>query len=180
VPFLERDAWVDAALGITDVPEDDAHALGRDAVPYLPAPVDAVLQFVEHAQLDASDLVVDVGSGLGRVATLIHRLCGASVIGIERQPALVARARRFENEHVRFMAGDALEQATPEATAYFLYCPFSGATLERWLDRLPRQHDVWLGCVGVPLPSRSWLELLPPPSAELDLYRARAGDFSAS
>ncbi|MFT3709111.1 MAG: class I SAM-dependent methyltransferase [Archangium sp.] len=158
---------------MTDVPDDERAVLPRDAVPYLPASVDSVLQFVQNAKLDASDLVVDVGSGIGRAAALIHALCGASVIGIELQPQLVARARKFENEHVRFIEGDAL-LVTPAATAYFLYCPFSGETLGRWLDALPRTTEAWLGCVDVPLPSRSWLEALPSPSAELDLYRARA------
>lgn len=63
------------------------------ASPYLPCAVDAVLRVVEHAPVRASDVFVDVGSGAGRTAALVHLLTGAPVVGIEIQRGLALTAR---------------------------------------------------------------------------------------
>lgn len=153
VPPLERDAWVNRRLGLTELPDDGAE-LPRDGVPYLPASVDAILRFVELAKLSASDVIVDVGSGVGRAAWVLRVLTGARVIGVEIQRALVR-----ELDGLTFLHADAAITHPPEATAYFLYCPFSGATLGRWLDGLPRRPLV-IGCVDFTLPARPWLTQL--------------------
>lgn len=181
VPFLERDAWVNAALGLNDVPDDES--LQPGGVPYLPASVDSILQFIQHARIGPEDVVVDVGSGIGRVCALIHLLTKAKCVGFELQQSLVERSRRRrwgkkgQGEGLTFLHGDAVEltKTLPEATHYFLYCPFDAATVERWLTALPRKRPAWLGCVDFPLPQRDWLEVVTPaPSAELDLYRCSA------
>ena len=46
--------------------------------------------------MQASDVFVDVGSGLGRAAALVHLMTGARAIGLEVQPALVAAARDID------------------------------------------------------------------------------------
>lgn len=150
VPPLERDAWVNAQLGLHELP-DDGPELPRDGVPYLPASVDSLLRFVELANLNAHDVIVDVGSGVGRAAWVLHVLTGARVIGIEVQRSLVR-----EIDGLTFINADASVTHPPDATAYFLYCPFSGATLERWLDALPPSPLV-IGCVDFTLPVRPWL-----------------------
>lgn len=180
MPFLERDAWVDAALGLTDIPADDPRALPGDGVPYLPASVDSILAFINHSGVGPGDLVVDVGSGLGRVCALVHLLTGARCVGLELQPGLIARAPRLEG--VRYVCADAVEatRALGEATHFFLYCPFSGPRLERWVDALPRTRDAWVGCVDFPLPRRDWLARVATPSAELELWRAALRPASSS
>src|SRR4029078_9775031 len=85
VPPTERDAWLDLVLRLGELP-DDGPALPRDCVPYLPCPVDALLRIVDQAPVRASDVFVDVGSGLGRAAALVHLLTGAATIGLEIQP----------------------------------------------------------------------------------------------
>lgn len=164
VPPLERDAWVNARLGLDELPDDSAE-LPRDGVPYLPASVDSLLRFVELARLGPDDVIVDVGSGVGRAAWVLHVLTGARVIGIEIQRALVR-----DLEGVTFLTGDASLTHPPEASAYFLYCPFSGATLERWLDGLPNTPLV-IGCVDFTLPARTWLTQLAA-DRDVTLYRA--------
>ena len=149
-PPLERDAWVNRQLGLDELADDGAE-LPRDGVPYLPASVDSILRFVELARLGPHDVIVDVGSGVGRAAWVLHVLTGARVIGIEVQRSLVR-----EVDGVEFITADAAFTHPPEATAYFLYCPFSGATLERWLDALPPRPLV-IGCVDFTLPVRPWL-----------------------
>ena len=56
-------------------------------MPYLPCPVDTLLRVIEHAPLGAADVFVDVGSGLGRAAALVHLLTGARAVGLEVQPS---------------------------------------------------------------------------------------------
>lgn len=151
-------------------------------MPYLPASVDSIVKFIQHARVDRESVVVDVGSGIGRVCALIHLLTGAKCIGLESQPQLVRRARelplpRGEGEGaVTFREGEAiaLTPGLPEATHYFLFCPFDAASVSRWLEALPRKRSAWIGCVDFPLPKRDWLEeVTPAPSAELQLYRTR-------
>ena len=103
---------MDRALAIGPIP-DDGPELPRGCVPYLPCPVDPLLRLVEHARVQASDVFVDVGSGLGRAAALVHLMTGARAIGLEIQPALVAAARdmtaRLRLPDVTFVEGDAVQ-----------------------------------------------------------------------
>lgn len=161
VPPLKRDAWVDRRFGFVEV-TSDGPSLPKDGVPYLPAPVAAVLEFVDRAKLGPSDVIVDVGAGVGRAALLLQQLTGARVIGVEVQPELVALARRL-TPTVEFVEADAAR--CPPADAYFLYCPFSGDRLERWLDS---HRARVLGCVDVAELRRPWLRA--EPGTNVDLY----------
>ena len=180
IPPLERDAWVDRALGLA-APPDDGPALPGGCVPYLPCPVDALLRLTEQAQVRASDVFVDVGAGAGRAAALVHLLTGASVVGLEIQPELAAAARelaaRLDLPRVSFVEGDAprLPAALAAGSVFFLYCPFSGERLTRLLANLEpvaRRRDIRVGCLDLPLPPCSWLEPVPPRWPDLDLYRS--------
>jgi SAM-dependent methyltransferase len=180
VPPLERDAWVDRALGLGP-PPDDGPALPRGCVPYLPCPVDALLRLTAHAQVRASDVFVDVGAGAGRAAVLVHLLTGASVVGLEVQPELVTAARELAARlclpRVSFVEGDAprLTAALAEGSVFFLYCPFSGERLAQLLANLEpvaRTRTIRVCCLDLPLPPCPWLEPLPPRWPDLALYRS--------
>jgi SAM-dependent methyltransferase len=180
VPSTERDAWVDCVLGLDSVPEDGP-ALPQGCVPYLPCPVDALLRMVEHAGVRESDVFVDVGSGVGRVAALVHLLTGAEAVGIEIQPALVLAARelqaRLNAERLSLIEGDAarLTGSIVTGSVFFLYCPFSGERLAQVLDALEsiaHKRPIRVCCVDLPLPPRPWLTLAAPPSGDLTVYRS--------
>jgi SAM-dependent methyltransferase len=184
VPAAERDAWLDAVLGLDGLPDDDP-ALPRGCVPYLPCSVDALLRVVDHADVGASDVLVDVGSGLGRAAALVHLLTGAAAIGLEVQPALArasrALATRLDLPHLTFVEGDAAALTGVFATGsvFFLYCPFSGARLRRvWdaLEPLARRRPIRVCCVDLPLPEVPWLTLTSPPWGDLAIYRSTLDD----
>jgi len=180
IPPAARDACVDQALGLGALPEDGP-ALPRGCVPYLPCSVDALLRLTQHAPVRASDLFVDVGSGVGRAAALVHLLTGARAVGLEVQPALVAAARelaaRCHLPGVSFVEGDAA-QLTTELSAgsvFLLYCPFSGHRLARLLDDLEsvaRTRAIRVCCVDLPLPPRPWLTPAPPLAGDLAIYRS--------
>lgn len=182
IPPLERDGWVDRALGLGS-PPDDGPALPPGGVPYLPSTVDALLRLTEHAPVSAADVFVDVGAGVGRAAVLVHLLTGASVVGVEIQPQLVAAARglaaRLALPGVSFIEGDAARSAAAVAGAsvFFLYCPFSGqrlADLLTSLERTARTRDIRVGCLDLPLPACSWLELSTPRWPDLAIYSSTA------
>ncbi len=161
VPSRDRDAWVDQLLGLAEVP-DDGPALPRGAVPYLPCAIDSVLRAIDLAGVTETDLFVDVGSGVGRVTTIVHLLTGASALGLEIQPQLVHAARelsrRLRLDRVTTLEGDAHLE---EGTVFFLYCPFSGERLNTFLDELeglPR--PIRLCAVDLPIPPRPWLSLI--------------------
>jgi SAM-dependent methyltransferase len=137
---------------------------------------------VEQASVRASDVFVDVGSGLGRAAALVHLLTGARAIGLEIQPALVAAARalaaRLSLTELSFVEGDAIENAPAldPGSVFFLYCPFSGARLDRLLtclEPIARARPIRICCVDLPLPPRDWLTLASSPSPALAIYQSQ-------
>lgn len=161
IPPRDRDAWVDRLLQLEEVP-DDGPELPRGAVPYLPCAIDTVLRAIDLACVTETDHFVDVGAGIGRVATIVHLLTGASTLGLEIQPQLAHAARelsrRLRLDRVTTVEGDA---HLTEGSVFFLYCPFSGDRLNTFLDELERvPRPIRLCCVDLPIPSRPWLSLL--------------------
>ena len=178
VPPLERDAWLSRLFGLEQIPDDGA--LPRGCVPYLPAPVDSVVRAVDELRITTDDVIVDVGSGVGRAAALFQLLSEAEVICLELQPQLVQASRelfsRLGRQRVSFVLGDAVEQlpALERGSVFFLYCPFSGERLERFLAGLrpfAEKRELRLACVDLPLPELPWLEELPG-AGSLQLYRS--------
>jgi SAM-dependent methyltransferase len=182
VPPTERDAWVDSVFGLGELPEDGPD-LPPGCVPYLPCPVDTLLRVVERAPVRSSDVFVDVGSGLGRAAALVHLLTGASVVGLEIQAELLLAARdlmrRLQISRVSCIGGDAatLTSAVDVGSVFFLYCPFSGDRLAKVLaalEMVARTRMIRVCAVDLPLPACPWLTLAEaePPGA-LAIYESR-------
>ncbi len=179
VPRHERDAWLDRVLGMGGVPEDGPE-LPRGCVPYLPCPVDAVLRAIDVANVQPSDVVVDVGSGMGRAAILVHLATGATAIGVEIQPHLVAASRELAarcNAKLSVIEGDAalrIREVTT-GTVFFLYCPFSGERLERVmtaLEQIAREKPIRVCTVGLHVPPRAWLQEIGAPADDVVVYRS--------
>jgi len=184
VPAAARDAWLDLVLDLGELPEDGPD-LPRGCVPYLPCPVDTLLRMTEQAAVTASDIFVDVGSGVGRAAALVHLLTGAATVGIEVQSSLAVTARglasRIPQARIATVEGDAVRFAgcIPIGSVFFFYCPFGGARLERVVDDLEpiaRTRVLRVACVDLPLPPRPWLTLQAPAAGDLAVYRSTAHD----
>ena len=132
----DRDAWTDELLGIPAPPPDAALPTG--AVPYLPCGVDEILAILRDVPLEARDVFVDLGAGLGRVAMLVHLLSGCRTRGIEIQPHLVEQARatcKSLGLDVELELGNVVD-CDLDGSVFFLYAPFNGALLARVLDKL--------------------------------------------
>ncbi|HEY6728404.1 MAG TPA: methyltransferase domain-containing protein [Polyangiaceae bacterium] len=180
VPLELRDRWLDLVWDVEEI-ADDHPALPRGCVPYLPCPVATVVDAVQQARVTSTDVFVDIGSGTGRTAFLAHALTGAGCIGIEIQPALVraatGRAAWLNLSRTRFIEGDAADwvRFMTTGTVFFLYCPFSGDRLQRFLDELEdvaRARRIRVCCVDMPPLERPWLTPLPSMSVDLDVYQS--------
>ncbi len=180
-PAAERDGWFDAVLGLDSVP-DDGPELPRGCTPYLPAPVDAIMRAVDWANVQPSDVFVDIGSGLGRAAVLAHLLTGAATVGLEIQSDLVRRSRALlESLHLSrctVLEGDAPKLVGSTAgSVFFFYCPFSGERLDETLTTLAAvaaERPIRVCTVDLPLPPCPWLELISPPGLDVAVYRSMA------
>ncbi len=180
VPVASRDAWLDLVFELDGI-ADDGPELPRGCVPYLPCPVDVLCRLVEHAKIEPSDVVVDVGAGPGRAAAVLHLMTGAAVVALEIQPALVeatrALAARLHVDRLAVIEGDAAELTSRMhvGSVFFLYCPFSGERLERVLtdlEAIARTREIRVCCVDLPLPPLPWLELASPAAEALAVYRS--------
>jgi SAM-dependent methyltransferase len=178
VPAVERDTWLDVVLGTSEIPPDSVQ-LPSGCVPYLPCAATTVWEAMLQAEVCESDLVVDLGAGIGRTATFIHLLTGARVVGIELQHHLAAAFRRLRDdlalERVAVVEGDAADLvADYPASVYFLYCPFGGERLARTLhhlDRHRRTRTIRVCCINLPLPP-SFLKPVPGTDADLVIYHS--------
>ena len=180
VPPADRDAWVDRVFGLVDLPEDDPD-LPKGCVPYLPCCVDVLLRVVEHAPVRASDVFVDIGSGLGRAAAFVHLLTGAGSIGVEIQPRLAAASRelaaRLSTSRMTCIEGDAatLTRFITVGSVFFLYCPFSNQRLVQvlaGLEPIAQTRTIRVCCVDLPLPPCHWLTLEASLGGDLTIYRS--------
>ena len=179
VPVADRDAWIDEALGGALEPPPDRPDLPRGAVPYLPCGVDAILAMVRDVPVTRDDELVDLGSGLGRVAIIGHLLTGARARGIEIQDHLVASARARCAElglhEVTFVHANAADIELP-GTVFFLYAPCNGAMLASLVDRLEaaaRNRPIVVCTVDFELPDRPWLVPRASSCTSLTVYRSR-------
>jgi hypothetical protein len=185
IPFLERDGWVDELLEI-EAPPPDHPDLPRESVPYLPCGVEEIVAAVVEAPVGRDDVLVDLGAGLGRVVILAHLLCGARAVGVEIQEPLVRSARARCHElglaDVSFVHADAAGVEL-DGSVFFLYTPFSGATLARALRRLEdvaRRRPITACAVGFELHDLPWLVPRNTSCASLTLYDTRGARRSRS
>lgn len=159
-----------------DEPDDDGRALPPDMVFYQPTPARHILDLIERTRLDATDVLVDLGSGLGHVPLLAAICTGARGLGIERNTAYVACARRCAEAlglgDVAFAAQDARVANLSAGTVFYLYTPFTGPILRNVLDRLQREaaarsiRVATLGpCTDV-VASEAWLTPIEPPQPD--------------
>jgi SAM-dependent methyltransferase len=92
---------------------------------FVPTPPDVVLAMLSAAQVGASDVVYDLGSGDGRIVIAAARR-GARGVGIDLDPGLVAQASRNAEKagvgnRVRFIEGDIFKMDLSEATVVTMY-----------------------------------------------------------
>ncbi|WP_052697649.1 methyltransferase domain-containing protein [Luteibacter yeojuensis] len=104
-----------------------------DMVFYQPTPMRHIVDAVRRAALSPADHVLDLGAGLGHVSLLARVLSGATVTGVEREPAYVASARHAATAlgmpEAVFTCADAREADVTQANIFYLFTPFIGPVL---------------------------------------------------
>jgi protein-L-isoaspartate O-methyltransferase len=95
-------------------------------VPFITTPNEVVERMLEFAGTGASDLVVDLGSGDGRIVIIAAQKFGARGLGIELDQALVEKSRENAQaakvaDRVRFVQGDVLEADISKASVVTVY-----------------------------------------------------------
>jgi 16S rRNA A1518/A1519 N6-dimethyltransferase RsmA/KsgA/DIM1 with predicted DNA glycosylase/AP lyase activity len=110
---------------------------------YQPTPARHIFHMIAVTALTASDVLVDLGSGLGHVPLLVSTCTGASSVGIEVEASYVERARqcaqRLNLNRVAFIHQDARAADLSGGTIFYLYTPFTGSTLRCVLNLLRRE-----------------------------------------
>jgi hypothetical protein len=137
----ERDAAAEEHLGIGPfaTPAPASLPPGEHLIGYHASGVAPIVRMLVEVPVTTDDIVIDLGSGLGKVVLLTWLLTGATSRGIELQPALVGRARvaaARRGANVAFTEGDARRADLEDGTVFFLYAPFTGPVLAEVLSRL--------------------------------------------
>jgi ribosomal protein L11 methylase PrmA len=106
--------------------------------PHAPTAEDVVERMVSLAAVEASDFVLDIGCGDGRLAIAAARLRGARALGVDIEACWVEEARNAAaaagvSHLARFEQRDALSVDWRPATVVFLY-------LVEWSTLLVAQH----------------------------------------
>jgi hypothetical protein len=131
--------------GVLQFEEPTGGFIHRDSemVFYQPTPARHIFHMIAVTALTPSDVLVDLGSGLGHVPLLVSMCTGASSVGIEAEASYVERARqcaqRLNLNRVAFIQQDARAADLSGGTVFYLYTPFTGSTLRCVLNLLRRE-----------------------------------------
>lgn len=95
-------------------------------IPYVPTPQAVVDAMLKLANVRADDLLIDLGSGDGRIVIAAAKQFGVRAIGVELDHALVLESRAAaEREHVsekvEFIEGDLFRQDLSKASVVTLF-----------------------------------------------------------
>lgn len=128
-----------ATLGNLTSPIDAS----AERVQYEPFQYAALAKLDDHLPVGASDVVYDLGCGLGRVVCHFASKPVAGAVGVEYDPELAraaqANVQRMTDRRapVRILEGDAAAIDCSDATVIFMYNPFGADTMRRVLAALP-------------------------------------------
>ena len=144
-PGIGYDYLDELIIGVLQFEEPNAgHVqLGPEMVFYQPTPARHIFNLIGITALTATDVLVDLGSGLGHVPLLVSICTGAHSIGIELEGAYVECARqsaqRLNLDKVAFVRQDARAADLASGTVFYLYTPFTGSILGAVLNLLRRE-----------------------------------------
>jgi SAM-dependent methyltransferase len=118
-------AWIAAVLACPCA----AIAQGQEKdfdTPYVPTPQPVVDKMLDMAQVKAGELVIDLGSGDGRIMSTAAQRHGARGFGVEIDPRLVQRSneearRQGVADRVKFLRQDLFNTDFHEANVLTLY-----------------------------------------------------------
>ncbi len=116
----------------------------QDAYSYVPVDYGALWRYMRPLHLSSSDVVFDIGSGMGRVLCMFARRPLSRCIGVERDAELAAAAKRNavtlrgRRAPIDVRVGDAADADYTEGTIFWMFNPFGKATLQCVMERIER------------------------------------------
>jgi hypothetical protein len=156
--------------GVFQFEEPNAGPVQRvsEMVFYQPTPARHIFSLIGLTALTATDVLVDLGSGLGHVPLLVSICTCARSIGIELEATYVERAQqcaqRLNLNKATFIQQDARAADLSIGTVFYLHTPFTGSILSHVLNHLrleaaTRQIRIctYGPCTSV-IAEESWLE----------------------
>ena len=116
--------WSDRHAGLRA--ESASGGQRPNLAPYVPTPQDVVERMLAIAKVGKGDVVVDLGSGDGRLVITAAKQYGARGIGIDIDPARIAEGRTNAKQAgveslVEFRQEDAMQADVSQATVVTLY-----------------------------------------------------------
>ncbi len=105
--------------------QHDPTGMERRLNPFVPSPLDVVVRALGEVGLGRESVLVDLGSGDGRVPISAGRVFGARAVGVEVNPRLVSYSRRVRDslglKGVEFVCADARSVDLRGADFVFAY-----------------------------------------------------------
>lgn len=165
--YDDLDALVSGVLQL-DEPGEAIAELAPEMVFYQPTPARQIFEFIHRTRLNAQDVLVDLGAGLGHVPLLAAICSSARCIGIECESAYVASARKsagdLKLDNATFLKQDVRDADLSRGTLFYLYTPFTGMLLHDVISMLRReaaQREIRIGTLGpctAVVAQESWLQ----------------------
>jgi len=125
---LNTIAWMRAGITVILLSLLTAQPMAQPAVlaPYSPTPMDVVDRMLLLGKVGPRDVIYDIGCGDGRIVIEAARKFGARGVGIDIDPALIARAHDNARQAgveslVTFRVQDAMTVDVSDATVVTLY-----------------------------------------------------------
>ena len=151
-----------------DEPDEGQIQRKPETVFYQPTPARHIFGMIQLARATESDVLIDLGAGLGHVVLITSICAGMRSIGIELERPYVDSARRCAERlslsRVEFLHQDARAADLSMGTVFYLHTPFSGSILNTVLGRLRHeaatrslQICTFGPCTAV-VANESWLE----------------------
>ena len=169
VPARERDALIEREIGLGEAPSTSP---GVEMIGYHPSGIAPIVRALCETPVNADDLVIDMGAGLGKVVRVAETL--ARTRGVERQPVLAERARAICQSEI--VTGDVRDVDLSDGTVFFLYLPFTGRVMVDVLEKLrvvARHHPIVVCALGAELRC-DWLVPRPTDAFWLVIYDSAA------
>ncbi|MFO0722591.1 MAG: hypothetical protein U1E65_02330 [Myxococcota bacterium] len=137
---LPPHAWDHFSVRLFDVYRVPTRETPKDKlmVDYVQTGVQTIFEIVP--ELGPSDVLYDIGSGLGLVVLLLEFLTPARIKGVEIEPAyhrvLEERIRRFGRVRATSILGAAEAHDYSDATAIYMYYPMRGERMNRLMQKI--------------------------------------------
>ncbi len=95
-------------------------------VPYVPTKYPVVDEMLRLANVQKTDILIDLGCGDGRIVVAAAQKCGARAIGVDIDPDRIEEsqenaAKAGVKDHVKFIQGDLFQADVREASVVSLY-----------------------------------------------------------